>query len=54
MKDVWIGAYAIILPGVHIGDSAVIAAGSVVTKNVDPNSIVAGAPAKKIKDRPSL
>ena len=50
-NDVWIGASCIITPGVTIGEGAVIAAGSVVTKNVDANSIVAGVPAKLIKMR---
>ncbi len=49
--DVWIGAGAIILPGVKIGRGSVIAAGSVVTKDVPPYTIVAGVPARKIKDR---
>ncbi|MDU6482017.1 MAG: acyltransferase [Paeniclostridium sordellii] len=49
--DVWIGARAIILPGVRIGKGSIIAAGSVVTKNVKPYSIVAGNPAKIIKFR---
>ncbi len=48
-KNVWIGAGAIILPGVRIGDNAVIGAGSVVTKNVKANTVVAGNPAKPIK-----
>ena len=42
----WIGARAIILPGVKIGDGAVIAAGAVVNKDVPENSLVAGAPAQ--------
>nr|WP_210119173.1 acyltransferase [Treponema parvum] len=46
--NVWIASRAIILPGVTIGEGAVIAAGAVVTKNVEPFSIVAGVPAKKI------
>lgn len=50
-NDVWIGHGAIILGGVTIGDGAIVAAGSVVTKDVDPCTIVAGNPAKKIKDR---
>ncbi len=50
-SDVWIGAFAIILPGVHIGDGAVIGAGAVVTKDVPPYTIVAGNPAKKIGER---
>lgn len=49
--DVWIGAGAIILPGVKIGKGSVIAAGSVVTKDVPPYTVVAGVPARKIKDR---
>ena len=52
--DVWIAAGCIILPGVTIGKGAVIAAGAVVTKDVEPYSVVAGAPAKKIKDRRGL
>ncbi|MDC3366068.1 acyltransferase [Flavobacteriaceae bacterium] len=49
--DVWIGVNCIILSGVTIGQGAVIAAGSVVSKNVPPYSIVAGVPAKVIKKR---
>lgn len=49
--DVWIGANAIILSGVHIAQGAVIGAGSVVTKDVSPYAIVAGNPAKVIKYR---
>lgn len=48
---VWIGVRAIILPGVHIGEGAVIGAGAVVTKDVAPYTIVAGVPAKEIKKR---
>jgi len=50
-SDVWLGAYAIILPGVNIGDGAVVAAGSVVTHNVSRYSIVAGVPAREIGQR---
>lgn len=50
-SDVWLGAYSIILPGVTIGDGAVVAAGSVVTKDVESYTIVAGVPAKKISQR---
>lgn len=49
--DVWIGANSIILPGVEIGEGAVIAAGSVVTKNVPAFSYAAGIPARIIKER---
>ena len=50
-NDVWIGARVTILPGVHIGDGSVIGAGSVVTKDVEAYSIVAGNPAKLIRKR---
>jgi acetyltransferase-like isoleucine patch superfamily enzyme len=50
-NDVLIGTNAIILAGVKVGDGAVIAAGSVVTKNVEPYAIVGGNPAKIIKYR---
>lgn len=49
--DVWIGSGATIMSGVRVGKGAVIAAGSLVTKNVEPYSIVAGIPAKFIKKR---
>jgi acetyltransferase-like isoleucine patch superfamily enzyme len=45
-SDVWIGFGAIVLSGVSIGDSSIVAAGSIVTKDVPKNSIVAGAPAQ--------
>ena len=48
-KKVWIGSGAIVLPGVSIGDNSVIAAGSVVTKDVPENSVYGGNPAKFIK-----
>lgn len=48
---VWIGAGTTILPGVSIGDGAVVAAGSVVTRDVAPFSIVAGNPARFLKFR---
>lgn len=47
--DVWIGTNAVILPGITIGTHSVIAAGAVVTKDVPPHSLVAGVPAKVIK-----
>lgn len=50
-SDVWIGINAIIFRGVKIGDGAVVAAGSVVTKDVEPYSIVGGVPAKHLKYR---
>ncbi len=50
-NDVWIGASCIILPGVTIGQGAIIAAGSVVTKDVPENVYVAGIPAKIIRKR---
>ena len=48
-RNAWIGAGATILPGVTIGENAVVAAGAVVSRDVPPNSIVAGIPAKVIK-----
>lgn len=48
---VWVGARAIILPGVIVGEGAVIAAGAVVSKDVQPYTIVGGNPARHIKDR---
>ena len=49
--DVWIGARVIILPGVQIGTGSIIGAGSVVTNDVEPYSIVAGNPARLIRYR---
>jgi acetyltransferase-like isoleucine patch superfamily enzyme len=46
---VWIGANCTVLPGVTIGDGAVVAAGAVVTKDVAPNTVVGGVPARTIK-----
>jgi acetyltransferase-like isoleucine patch superfamily enzyme len=48
-KGVSVGSNATIMCGIEIGENAIIGAGSVVTKNVEPNSIVAGNPAKKLK-----
>lgn len=50
-KDSWLGAQTVILPGVTIGEGAVVAAGTVVTKNIEPFSIVGGVPARLIKMR---
>lgn len=49
--NVWIASHVLILPGVTIGDGAVVAAGSVVTKDVEECEVVGGAPAKHIKYR---
>ena len=49
---VWIGSNAIILTGVNIGEGAVVCAGAVVTKDVEPYAVVAGIPAKKVNERP--
>jgi len=48
-NDVWVGAGAIIFPGVTVGKYSVVAAGAVVTKDVPPKTIVAGVPAKVVK-----
>jgi virginiamycin A acetyltransferase len=50
-NNVWIGDAVILLDGVSVGNGAVIAAGSVVTKDVDPFAIVAGVPAREIRKR---
>lgn len=50
-NDVWIGTNVLILPGIHIGDGSIIAAGSVVTQDVQPYTIVGGVPAKIIRKR---
>ncbi len=49
--DVWIGAGAVILPGITIGDHAIVGAGAVVTRDVPPWNIVAGVPARSLGDR---
>lgn len=49
--DVWIGAYTIIMTGVTIGNGVIVAAGSVVTKNLIPYGIYGGTPAQLIKMR---
>ena len=50
-NDVWIGSHVIIMRGEVIGDGAILAAGSVITKNVLPYSITAGVPGKHLKFR---
>ena len=50
-NDVWIGYGATIMPGVHIGDGAIVATNAVVTKNVAPYAVVGGNPAKEIRLR---
>ncbi|WP_275669586.1 DapH/DapD/GlmU-related protein [Actinomyces procaprae] len=50
-RRVWIGAGASIMPGVTVGDDAVIAGGAVVTKDVPPRSVVAGVPARVIREK---
>jgi acetyltransferase-like isoleucine patch superfamily enzyme len=49
-SDAWIGTGAVILPGITIGEGAVVGANSVVTKNVPPYTVVGGVPAHKIKE----
>lgn len=49
-KNAWIGAGAIILPGVTVGENAIVAAGAVVTQDVPSNTIVGGVPARHIKN----
>lgn len=48
-RNCWIGAGATILPGVTVGENAIVGAGAVVTKDVEPNTVVGGIPAKLIK-----
>jgi acetyltransferase-like isoleucine patch superfamily enzyme len=48
-RNAWIGAGATILPGVTVGENAIVAAGAVVNRDVPPNSVVAGIPAKVVK-----
>ncbi|WP_251623783.1 sugar O-acetyltransferase [Odoribacter lunatus] len=49
-RKAWIGAGAIILPGVTVGENAIVAAGAVVTKDVPDNAVVAGVPAKVLRN----
>lgn len=48
-NEVWIGAHAVVLPGVTIGDGAVVGAGAVVSRDVAPYTVVAGVPARVIR-----
>jgi acetyltransferase-like isoleucine patch superfamily enzyme len=48
-RGAWLGVNSIILPGVTVGENSIVGAGAVVTKNVPPNTIVAGVPARAIK-----
>lgn len=48
-NNVFIGAYSIVLPGVHIGDNVVVGAGSIVTHDIPSNSVALGSPAKVVK-----
>ena len=48
-KNAWIGARAVILPGITVGENAVVAAGAVVTKDVEANTVVGGNPARVIR-----
>ena len=50
-NDVWIGQNAVILPGIHIGDGAIIGASSVVGRDVEPYTIVVGNPARPVRKR---
>lgn len=50
-NDVWIGQNAVILPGVHIGDGAIIGANSVVGSHIDPYTVAAGNPARELRKR---
>ena len=49
--DVWVGAGAVILPGVTVADHAIVGAGAVVTRDVEPWAIVEGTPARQVGDR---
>ncbi|WP_233230915.1 DapH/DapD/GlmU-related protein [Paenilisteria weihenstephanensis] len=51
-RNAWIGACAVVLPGITVGENAIVAANATVTRDVPPNTIVAGTPAKIIKEIP--
>ncbi len=53
-RNAWIGAGAIVLPGVRIGECSVVGAGAVVTADVEPFTVVAGVPARLIRRLPSV
>ena len=48
-KNVWLGSCVVVVPGVKIGDGAIVGAGSVVTKDIPPGVVAAGAPARVIR-----
>ena len=48
-KNVWIGANVVVLPGITVGDNAIIGAGAIVTRDIPPNAIAVGNPAKIVK-----
>ncbi|MBR1799401.1 MAG: acyltransferase [Bacteroidales bacterium] len=48
-RNAWIGVNAILMPGIEVGEGAIVGAGAVVTQNVPPNTMVAGVPARTIK-----
>lgn len=50
-NDVWIGLGAIVLPGVKVGDGAIVGAGAVVTRDVEPYAVVVGSPARTVRKR---
>jgi maltose O-acetyltransferase len=50
-RDVWVGSGAILLPGITVGDGAIVAAGAVVSRDVPPGATVAGVPARPVKPR---
>ena len=50
-NDIWLGAHAVVLPGCHLSDGAIVGSNAVVTSSVDTNKIVGGVPAKVIGDR---